>query len=260
MVVKAPDLLGHSAIRIVVEVADALGRGAIRVVVKIPDFLAGRDLKSKDGARLDMRGNDLRHMHHKISSKTERSEQRPAHTQIAGATRPAEDVAGARSICEQLADLLPHRSAWILPSGRVVDIAKEGLTDDESAFSHGIFVKKWVRFRTDRFCPDADEQIVAQWIRKYAQRLLAERPQLAGEYSSEDECAFYGDAAYKQAALEEKWVRIKAPHHPGDKTIDVEFFREDDVRETIQAIREVADGLGCRLRLMQGGPASRLHL
>lgn len=209
---------------------------------------------------LDMHGNDLLHMHHKIQSETERRDSNHAHSQVSGAARPAEDVAGARSISEQLADLLPQRSAWILPSGRVVDIAKEGLTDDESAFSHGIFVKKWVRFRTDRFCPDADEQIVAQRIRKYAQRLLAEKPQLAGEYSSEDECAFYGDAAHKQAALEERWVRIKAPHHPGDKTIDVEVFREDDVRETIQAIQEVADGLRCRLRLMQGGPASRLHL
>jgi hypothetical protein len=182
------------------------------------------------------------------------------HSRVSGAPRLAENATGARSISEQLADLLPQRSAWILPSGRVVDIAKEGLTDDESAFSHGIFVKKWVRFRTDRFCPDANEQILAQRIRKYAQRLLAEKPQLADEYADETECAFYGDAAYKQAALEEKWVRIKAPHHPGDKTIDVEFFREDDVRETIEAIREVADGLGCRLRLMQGGPASRLHL
>lgn len=207
-----------------------------------------------------MRGNDLRLMHHEVPPKKERSETQPMHGQVSGAPRSQEGAAGARNIREQLADLLPQRSAWILPSGRVVDIAKEGLTDDESAFSHGIFVKKWVRFRADRFCPDADEQIVAQRIRKYAQRLLAEKPQLAGEYSSEDECVFYGDAAYKQAALEEKWVRIKAPHHPGDKTIDVEFFREDDVRETIQAIQEVADGFGCRLRLMHGGPASRVHL
>jgi hypothetical protein len=199
-------------------------------------------------------------MHHKAPSEKERSNKQPSHSNASGASNRTKSAAGARSISEQLADLLPHRSAWILPSGRVVDIAKEGLTDDESAFSHGIFVKKWVRFRTDRFCPDADEQIVAQRIRKYAQRLLAEKPQLAGEYSDETECAFYGDAAHKQAALEERWVRIKAPHHPGDKTIDVEFFREDDVRETIEAIQEVADGLGCRLRLMQGGPASRLHL
>jgi hypothetical protein len=199
-------------------------------------------------------------MHPKAPHEPKHRELQPAHSQVSGTPSLAESTTGARNISEQLADLLPHRSAWILPNGRVVDIAKEGLTDDESAYSHGIFVKKWVRFRTDRFCPDADEQIVAQRIRKYAQRLLAEKPQLAGEYSDETECAFYGDAAYKQAALEERWVRIKAPHHPSDKTIDVEFFREDDVRETIQAIQEVADGLGCRLNLMQGGQASRLHL
>jgi hypothetical protein len=50
--------------------------------------------------------------------------------------------------------LQPNKACWILANGRVADVSEEGWNDDGTAFSHGIFVKQWVKFRTRNFCPD----------------------------------------------------------------------------------------------------------
>ncbi len=104
----------------------------------------------------------------------------------------------------------PNRSVWVLPNGQVVDVEFEGRNDDDSAFSHGIFVKKWLAFRLDRFFPDRQEVEIALRIRKRAKALLAEHPDLVLD-SDEDGFSnpYSGDLAYNQAAEEEGCIRIK---------------------------------------------------
>ena len=54
-------------------------------------------------------------------------------------------------------DIQPNKASWILGNGRVADVSKEGENNDGSAFSHGIFVKKWIGFRTKNFFPGKEE-------------------------------------------------------------------------------------------------------
>lgn len=120
----------------------------------------------------------------------------------------------------------PNRSVWVLPTGQVVDVESEGRNDDDSAFSHGIFVKKWLAFRLDRFFPDRTEVEIARRILKRAKALLLEHPDLAQD-SDEDGFPnpYSGDLAYNQAAEEEGWIRIKPLTSPSESKMAADMLR-----------------------------------
>jgi len=122
----------------------------------------------------------------------------------------------------------PNRSIYLLPEGRIVDIETEGDTPDGSAYSHGIFVRKWVKFCLGH--PDPPLQSRAERIRKRAVVLLKvlhkDRPELfepdpeTGEISP-----FADDMAWNQAALEEGWIRIRPMTVPTERTIYAQKHR-----------------------------------
>jgi hypothetical protein len=148
----------------------------------------------------------------------------------------------------------PNRSVWVLPSGQVVDIESEGRNDDDSAFSHGIFVKNWLRFRLDRFYPNRIEVEIARRIRKRALALLAEHPDLAQD-SDEDGFPnpYSGDLAYNQAAEEEGWIRIKPLTQPRESTIYAETFSGKMTAAASDAIYSAASEQGCSVEVLAGG-------
>jgi hypothetical protein len=148
----------------------------------------------------------------------------------------------------------PNRSVWVLPGGQVVDVESEGATEDGAAFSHGIFVRKWVSFRLDRFFPDKADRQTAQRIRSRALELLRANPEL--ESDPEDDGStnpFSGDLAYNQAAEEEGWIRIKPLTKPLDNTIYAETATGAMSKEAKDAIHGAAAARNCRLIVLSGG-------
>ena len=59
-------------------------------------------------------------------------------------------------------EIQPNRASWILPDGRVISVADQGWNEEQTAFSHGIFVRRWVSFRTATFHPDTAEVVAAE--------------------------------------------------------------------------------------------------
>lgn len=148
----------------------------------------------------------------------------------------------------------PNRSVWVLPTGQVIDVESEGAIEDGSAFSHGIFVRKWVSFRLDRFFPDEADRRTAQRIRARALELLRAYPEL--ESDPEDDGStnpFSGDLAYNQAAEEEGWIRIKPLTKPLDNTIYAETARGVIPKEAEEAIQKAAAACDCQLIVLSGG-------
>jgi len=153
-------------------------------------------------------------------------------------------------------DIQPNKASWILGNGRLVDVAVEGLNSDASAFSHGMFVKKWIRFRTQNFFPGKEEVELAKVMERRAKQLLAENPDLKSD--DEERCEsgpnpFEGDLAYVQAAEEQGWIRVKPlPKPVMDNSVFFETFSPDlkpEVAEVVEAVK--ASGL--EVTLLLGG-------
>jgi hypothetical protein len=87
-------------------------------------------------------------------------------------------MSGANQIFSKIQ---PDKACWILHSGYVADVSEEGSNDDGTAFSHGIFVKHWVKLITRTFCPDKAEAELARTIDRRAKVLLAKHPELLPE-------------------------------------------------------------------------------
>ncbi len=151
----------------------------------------------------------------------------------------------------------PTRACWVLPTGAVIDVEEEGATTDGGAISHGIYVKKWISFRLDRFHPDAEEKRLAEVMRSRAQKLLSDHPSLRGDGSPKDN-PYYGDTAYKQAAIEQGWIRVRPPWHPGDTTVRAQALSTEKSGALLQMIREAAASKGFDLQVIEGGPLSEV--
>lgn len=148
----------------------------------------------------------------------------------------------------------PNRSVWVLPSGQIVDVELEGRNDDDSAFSHGIFVKKWLAFRLDRFFPEQHEVEIARRIRKRVKAILSEHPDLAQDSDEEGfPNPYSGDLAYNQAAEEEGWIRIKPLTRPRESTIYAETFSGEMTAAARDAIFSASGAQRCTVEVLSGG-------
>lgn len=151
----------------------------------------------------------------------------------------------------------PNKACWILSDGRIVDVALEGWNDEGSAFSHGLFVKQWVKFRTRNFCPDQAEADLARVIERRAKQLLAENSGLLidDEERSEDEGPnpFEGDLAYVHAAEEQGWIRVKPMPRPVlDNSVYFETF-SPDLKPAVAKAVEATKASGLDVTLLTGG-------
>jgi len=148
----------------------------------------------------------------------------------------------------------PNRSLWVMPDGSVADMETEGSTEDGAAFSHGIFVKKWISFRLGRFHPDKSEVETARRIKARAEELLREYPDLESEPEADGALnPFSGDLAYNQAAEEQGWIRIKPLTRPLESTIYAETLTGEMTAAARRVIEEAAGHCGCRLVVLEGG-------
>ena len=150
--------------------------------------------------------------------------------------------------------LQPNKACWILHSGYVADVSEEGWNDDGTAFSHGIFVKQWVKFRTRKFCPDKAESELAMTIERRAKELLATLPELLTELDDEsDTNPFEGDLAYVHAAEEQGWIRVKPLPHP---VLDNSVYMETVSPDLIPCVAQILDDArnsGLNVKLLTGG-------
>jgi hypothetical protein len=157
---------------------------------------------------------------------------------------------------KQEIDIQPNKASWILGDGRVVDVAVEGLNQDESAFSHGMFVKKWIHFRTKNFFPDKAEIDLAKVMGRRAKQILAENPDLKSD--DEERCEdgpnpFEGDLAYVQAAEEQGWIRVKPLPKPVlDNSVFFETFSPDLKPEVAEVLKAV-QAFDLKVTLLTGG-------
>jgi len=151
-------------------------------------------------------------------------------------------------------DIQPNKASWILGNGRVADVSLEGWNDDGTAFSHGIFVKQWVKFRTRNFCPDKAESELAMTIERRAKELLATLPELLTEWDDEsDTNPFEGDLAYVHAAEEQGWIRVKPLPHP---VLDNSVYMETVSPDLIPCVAQILDDArnsGLNVKLLTGG-------
>lgn len=148
----------------------------------------------------------------------------------------------------------PNRSVWVLPDGSVIDAEAEGRSADDAHYSHGIFVKKWIRFRLGNFCPAPEEMAVAQRMEARARQLLREYPDLVQPRTEEgDPNPYDSDLAFNQAAEEEGWVRIKPLTTPRDNLIYAESITGELSSAARAVIESAACWHGCEVRVMSGG-------
>jgi hypothetical protein len=148
----------------------------------------------------------------------------------------------------------PNKAGWILANGCVADVSEEGWNDAGTAFSHGIFVKQWVKFRTLNFCPDKSEREMALAIEKRAKALFTENPEILVE-SDEDgeENLFAGDLGYVQAAEEQGWIRVKPLPRPVlDNSVYLETY-SPDLKPKVAEVVEVSRNSGLKVMLLTGG-------
>ena len=154
-------------------------------------------------------------------------------------------------------DIQPNKASWILGNGRVADVSKEGETSDGSAFSHGIFVKKWIGFRTKNFFPGKEEVQLAKLMERRAKQILAENPDLKSD--DEERCEedqtnpFEGDLAYVQAAEEQGWIRVKPLPKPVlDNSVFFETFNPD-LKPEVAKVVEAVKASGLHVTMLHGG-------
>ena len=159
----------------------------------------------------------------------------------------------------RLEEFLPFHSLWILPDGRIVDIAEEGFNEDQTAFSHGIFVKQWVKFRLDRFHPDQNEVRMAQSIRGRASALMETNPELRSDFDDEGQPnPFSGDMAYKRAAQEEGWIRIRATPDPTKPTITLQYVEGCASTTLVCIVHEAAKKVDSNVTVKSDGALSEI--
>lgn len=147
-------------------------------------------------------------------------------------------------------EIQPNRGSWILPDGQVLSVADKGWNEEQTAFSHGIFVRRWVRFRTAAFHPDTAEVAAAETLSRRALELLSQNPELLGE---EEDNPFAGDLAYNQAAEELGWIRVKPLPRP---VLDQRVYREtarEPMTPAAQALLEAVRRRGLLVRVLRGG-------
>jgi hypothetical protein len=154
-------------------------------------------------------------------------------------------------------DIHPNKASWILGNGRVVDVSKEGWNNDETAFSHGIFVKQWVKFRVQNFCPDKSEADLARVIDRRAKQLMVENPNLLIDDEENSDCEgsnpFEGDLAYVQAAEEQGWIRVKPMPRPVlDNSVFMETYSQD-LNPVVAKVLKAAKANGLKLTVLTGG-------
>ena len=145
-------------------------------------------------------------------------------------------MSGANQIFSKIQ---PDKACWILHSGYVADVSN----DDGTAFSHGIFVKHWVKLITRTFCPDKAEAELARVIDRRANVLLAKHTELLPELDDKSETnPFEGDLAYVHAAEEQGWIRVKPLQLPVlDNSVFFETFSPDlkpEVAKVVEAVKE----------------------
>ncbi len=151
---------------------------------------------------------------------------------------------------EAASEIQPNRASWILPDGRVVSVADEGWNEDQTAFSHGIFVRRWVGFRTSAFHPDATEVALAEDLSRRACQLLRLHPELLGE---DPDNPFAGDLAYNQAAEEQGWIRVKPLPRP---VLDQRIYWEtgrDPMTPAVLELLEAVRRRGLNVHILRGG-------
>jgi phosphoserine phosphatase len=148
----------------------------------------------------------------------------------------------------------PNKACWILANARVADVSEEGWNDEGTAFSHGIFVKQWVKFRTHNFCPDKSEREMASGIERRAKQIFAEKPEILVETDEEGhENLFAGDLGYVQAAEEQGWIRVKPLPRPVlDNSVYLETF-SPDLKPKVAEVVEMARNSGLKVVLLTGG-------
>ncbi len=155
---------------------------------------------------------------------------------------------------QELPVIRPNRSVWVLPNGSVVDVETEGKTEDESAFSHGIFVKNWVNKRWKKFWPDKTEEDLAEKIGNRAIALLSLHPELKQDLDEDGfPNPFSGDLAYNHAAEEQGWVRIKPRTNPLENVIYAETVTLPVSPKAQQAIEADARAQNCQVIYLEGG-------
>ncbi len=147
-------------------------------------------------------------------------------------------------------EIQPNHASWILPDGRVISVADQGWNEEQTAFSHGIFVRRWVRFRTAAFHPDTAEVAAAETLSRRALQLLRQHPELLGE---EEDNPFAGDLAYNQAAEEKGWIRVKPLPRPVlDRRVYWETAREP-MTPAVQALLEAVRRRRLVVHVLWGG-------
>jgi len=165
----------------------------------------------------------------------------------------------------------PNKSIWLMPDGEIVDVHSEGWNEEETAYSHGIYVKKWLAFRLDHFCPGNTETELATKIRRRALQLIDEKtPEEEGGSQDEDENPedwdgeneddenpFENDQCYNQAAEEHGWIRIKPLTSPRERTIFAEMATPPS-EAAQQVLSQLEDLHGLQVKVLTRGALSNL--
>jgi hypothetical protein len=187
--------------------------------------------------------------------KAKPSPKSPARTRVTQAEAVDQYLRLKReSLARKAADIRPNRSIWVLPDGQVIDVETDGATEDGSAFSHGIYVKKWISFRADRFHPNESDWKLAWRMRERAKKILEEDPSLVAEPEEDGTTnPFSGDLAYNQAAEEEGWVRIKPLTRPTESTIYAETISGSMSPQAEHVVRGACELNGLRVVVLSGG-------
>jgi hypothetical protein len=187
----------------------------------------------------------------------------------------------------------PNHSYWIMPDGSVEDVhADLGANADGSKYSHGIFAANWVKLRRQepqRFA--ASERVTADRIERRARELeriiaaeesesestspytevggrwfdeegkevatetvRAYRPTTPTGKALEGFDAHPGELAYKHAAQEQGWLRVRPQTIGTETVIFVEGIDVKSITPGQQAVidRDVVQA-GYTLRLLGGG-------
>lgn len=120
---------------------------------------------------------------------------------------------------EQIALIRPNKSLWLLPDGRVIDTEVEGRSADDNSFSHGIYVKNWVRFHAND--PDQTRVAQAEAVQHRAKDIIKADPSLNQTHDDEGYPNNYaGDLAYNQAVQEQLgWIRVKPVTTPSESEV-----------------------------------------
>ena len=152
--------------------------------------------------------------------------------------------------------LAPNRSLWLAPDGGTYDVEFHGATPDGSGYSHGLYIKQWVRDRLSprragKF-PEAEVDN-ARRMKARVDEMLAADPALRGDVDEDGQYSiFSADQTWNQAAQERGWVRIKPMPHPTNRAT---IFAESagDMSAAQRAALQLATDKGMEVRYIRGG-------